>query len=285
MDTQDAKNLTEQAGRSDVVRTGARIGHAANGLLHLIVAYLIAQLALGSSQEDTDQSGALSLLGQSTLGAVLLWVVIAGLVLLAVWQITEAVTLSKTSKRISAAGKAVVYLVIAGVAFFIAIGSSTSSGTEEEATGTALSMPGGQFLVAIAAIVILAIGWLPHLQWRDGEVPRGSRQESARAADGRGPDRLHRQGDRAARDGLAVWFCRVAARCRGSRRAGRRDRKAAGAPLRDDHLARDRRRLRRLWHLQLRQGEVRQGLARSLLGRVGAGAEAVVGEDLLSALG
>ncbi len=158
MDTQDAKNLTEQAGRSDVVRTGARIGHAANGLLHLIVAYLIAQLALGSSQEDTDQSGALSLLGQSALGAVLLWVVIAGLVLLAVWQITEAVTLSKTSKRISAAGKAVVDLVIAGVAFFIAIGSSTSSGTEEEATGTALSMPGGQFLVAIAAIVILAIG-------------------------------------------------------------------------------------------------------------------------------
>lgn len=54
-----------------------RASAAANGLLHLIVAYLIAQVALGSSQEDTDQSGALSMPGGQFLVAIAAIVILA----------------------------------------------------------------------------------------------------------------------------------------------------------------------------------------------------------------
>ncbi|WP_281247118.1 DUF1206 domain-containing protein [Bowdeniella nasicola] len=149
--------MGHKAGESEVVHHGARLGHAANGLLHLLVAYLIVRLALGANSEDTDHTGALALLGDSAFGVIVLWVVIVGLVLLALWQGSVAISANKTTDRLPAAGRTVVHLVVAGVGLAIALGWGTSSDTEEEAASTALSLPGGVFIVGAVGLVIITI--------------------------------------------------------------------------------------------------------------------------------
>ena len=51
----------------------AQAGYAASGLLHLLIAFIVARLALGSGG-NADQSGALAALAAQTGGAVMLWV-------------------------------------------------------------------------------------------------------------------------------------------------------------------------------------------------------------------
>ena len=56
----------------------ARAGFAASGVLHLIVAYIILRIALGSGG-NADQSGALATLAGQTGGTVMLWITAVGL--------------------------------------------------------------------------------------------------------------------------------------------------------------------------------------------------------------
>ena len=55
----EVKDAAEAAGDHPVVRTGARVGYAVNGVVHLLIGWLGVQLALGQGGEDADQSGAL----------------------------------------------------------------------------------------------------------------------------------------------------------------------------------------------------------------------------------
>lgn len=98
MDKNQVKNASAKAGDSKIVEQGARVGHAANGLLHLVIGWLMLQLAFGGgSSENADQTGALKTLAESPIGLVLMWAMIIGLVLLAIWQITEAIADSETT--------------------------------------------------------------------------------------------------------------------------------------------------------------------------------------------
>ena len=87
-----AKTAAARAGDHPVVEWGARLGYAASGVLHLLLAYLTAQIALGSGGKQASQSGALATLAEEPLGQVLLWVIAVGFTLLALWQVTELVT-------------------------------------------------------------------------------------------------------------------------------------------------------------------------------------------------
>ena len=68
----------------------ARAGYPVNGILHLLIAYLIVRIALGFGG-DADQTGALATLANSGGGALPLWIVAGGLIALAMWRFAEAV--------------------------------------------------------------------------------------------------------------------------------------------------------------------------------------------------
>ena len=128
----------DRATDSDALETAARAGFAVSGLLHLLVAYIMLQIALGFGG-SADKSGALATLGGQTGGVVMLWLTAAGLVALGLWHVAEVLIgphpgerfghyddHSHTWKRLKAAGLAIMYFVIAFSAAKFAIGSGKS---------------------------------------------------------------------------------------------------------------------------------------------------------------
>jgi type IV secretory pathway VirB2 component (pilin) len=70
----------------------------------------------------------------------------------------------RTASRIESAVKAAIYLVLAAVAFRVVTGSSNGSQGGEQVTAEVLQMTGGQVLVGLAGVAIVAAAVL--LAWR-----------------------------------------------------------------------------------------------------------------------
>ncbi len=68
MDTNDVRAAARQAGNNPALLAAARVGFAVNGLLHLVIAWLGFQLALGGAGGSADQSGALQTLASTSSG-------------------------------------------------------------------------------------------------------------------------------------------------------------------------------------------------------------------------
>ncbi|HEY5515876.1 MAG TPA: DUF1206 domain-containing protein [Pengzhenrongella sp.] len=162
MDTPDVKTVAHQAGDSKPVEWGARLGYAVSGLLHLLIAWIALKVAWSSGGGSADQSGALATLARSPGGPLVLWVAVVGFALLAVWQLTEAVTGAhgaEASDRAKAVGKLVMYAALAWTALTFASGSSTSSrGQTKDFTATLMSHAGGRLLVGAIGLAVVGIG-------------------------------------------------------------------------------------------------------------------------------
>ena len=154
----EAKRAAAKAGDHPVVEWGARLGYGASGVLHLLLAYLTAQIALGSGGKEASQSGALATLAEEPSGQVLLWVIAVGFTLLALWQLTELVTRHEASDKAKAGGKLVLYSALAWMSFIFASGGSTSSNKQtKEFTATLMEAPGGRVLVGLVGVAIIGI--------------------------------------------------------------------------------------------------------------------------------
>lgn len=155
-----ARPTAAQVGDNPVVTAGARLGFAASGLMHLVLGWLAVTLAWGDSSGSADQSGALSEVGTTPVGGVLLWVIVVGFALLAVWRATVVVTATETTEKIGSAANAVVYLVLAGLAARIATGGGSGGGSEQTTSLTAQAMqyPLGQVAVGLVGAVVVGVG-------------------------------------------------------------------------------------------------------------------------------
>ncbi|GAA4724184.1 DUF1206 domain-containing protein [Isoptericola chiayiensis] len=160
-----ARGAAQELRHSTALRTLARAGFVASGVLHLLIGWLAVQIAFGSSDGSADSSGAFQQLASAPGGAFLLWAVTVGFAALALWQIAEAllgsvgVSMSKqTGARIKAAAKGVLYAVLAVSAAQFATGSGGSGNSQEGLTAWALQLPGGRWIVAAAGLVIVGVG-------------------------------------------------------------------------------------------------------------------------------
>ena len=154
-----AKGAAAQAGDHPVIEWGARLGYAASGVLHLLLAWLTVQIAVGSADQQASQSGALSAVAQQSFGMILLWVLAVGFGLLAVWQVTEVVTGREAFDKAKAGGKAVMYGVLAWTSVTFALGGRTSSNKQtHDFTRTLMEAPAGRVLVGIVGLGILGVG-------------------------------------------------------------------------------------------------------------------------------
>ena len=162
---QKAQRGARDANDHPVVRAAARVGYAASGLIHLLIAWLALQIAFGASRVAADQSGALTMLADQPWGKPLLWVLVAGFVGLALWQLTESVGgwhgsgKEAVFSRVKAAAKAIVYLALAWTAAAVARGRGTSSSKQSvETTQDILRLPGGMVLVGLIGLVVVGVG-------------------------------------------------------------------------------------------------------------------------------
>ena len=161
-----AEQAGRQAHQSEWLDHAARIGLVAYGLVHLVVAWLAVQLALGDKEGSADSQGAVQQLAEQPFGQALVWAVAIGMFLLALWQALEAIFgyrdeegFTQVRKRVTAAGKAVVYVVIGMSAVNAATGPSTSkkNGTDST-TAKVMQWPGGQVIVCAVGLAIIGIG-------------------------------------------------------------------------------------------------------------------------------
>jgi hypothetical protein len=160
-----------RAGSSGGLENLARVGLLAYGIVHLLIAWLALQLAWGGGGGAADQSGAMATLAASPVGKPLLWIIALGLIALAAWQAAEVLRWRSgwsasgerkqkaVKKTVKAIAKAAVYLALAVTAFRFAVGSGRSSAqSQQQTTAGVFGLPGGRFLVGIAALVLIGIG-------------------------------------------------------------------------------------------------------------------------------
>ncbi|WP_354496562.1 DUF1206 domain-containing protein [Mycetocola sp. 2940] len=141
----------------------ARVGHAVNGLLHILIGGIALGVAFGSGGQ-ADQGGALAGLAATPGGTFLLWVVAIGMFALGLFQVLETFLVRGNDKdawvdRGKEGGKAIAYLAIGISAASVAMGGSTDSSSQSQGiTAQLLASPGGVFLVVLLGLGVIGIG-------------------------------------------------------------------------------------------------------------------------------
>ncbi|WP_454050486.1 DUF1206 domain-containing protein [Cellulomonas sp. Marseille-Q8402] len=154
--TGHVQQAASRAGDHPLLEKGARLGYAASGVLHLLLAWVTVQLAWTSGGEQADQSGALQQVAGNGLGKALLWVLLVGFVLLALWQATEAIAWGEAKDRAKAAAKAVTYAVLAWTT--VSVLTSGSGGGSGGATSSLMSSGLGRVLVGLVGAGVVVVG-------------------------------------------------------------------------------------------------------------------------------
>jgi len=154
----------------------ARAGLAARGVMYVIIGWIAVQIAFGHSRQQADRTGALHSISSTPVGGVLLWLLVIGFIGMALWQLSEALygaagaSGRKTSQRLAALARAIIYGAIAfGVLkYALGEGSPQSSDTQSvDLTATLLRHPGGQALVVVIGLAFIGGGlYLAYRAWR-----------------------------------------------------------------------------------------------------------------------
>jgi hypothetical protein len=165
------QGVADRATDSDAFEYAARAGFAVSGVLHVLVAYIIARIAVGAGG-NADQSGALATLARQTGGALLLWVVAVGLVALGLWRVAEAIVGSKPGersggdqddtpawKRAKSLGLAIVNFAIAFSAARFAMGSGQQSSQQNAGLSAQMMQSGwGKAVLILVGLGLAAVG-------------------------------------------------------------------------------------------------------------------------------
>jgi hypothetical protein len=139
-------------------KRAAQGGYAVSGLLHLLIAWIVLQLALGDGG-SADQSGALATLAAQPGGAVMLWVAAVVLVALGLWQLVETFVEQDLKDRAKAVAVGIVYLALAYSAATFAMGSGKSSGQQNAGLSAEMMQSGwGKAVLVVVALVLIGVG-------------------------------------------------------------------------------------------------------------------------------
>jgi hypothetical protein len=159
-----AERTAKQAADSGPIKTLGRFGLIAYGVVHLLVAYLAVQVALGGG-DKADKTGALKTIAEQPGGRFLLWMLTVGLVALMIWQLAEAgwgyqqgPQRRRSLQRLASLGEAALAGALAFSAFKVASGKGGKSKGEKAAfVDKIFDWPAGQLLVAAIGLGIVAV--------------------------------------------------------------------------------------------------------------------------------
>ena len=134
------------------------------GVVHLLVAWLALQVAIGVPGVSADAQGAVGTLARTRFGGLARGA--AGLAAFALWQLTAAAVGfrwvsggERARKRAGAIAKAITMLGLAGVVVHYLLGRRQEAGDARAVAVSAdlLALPAGRGLLGVAAVVILAL--------------------------------------------------------------------------------------------------------------------------------
>ncbi len=149
-----------------------RLGYVVRGLVYGVIGLLALKVATGSGGALADQQGAIAAVGRATGGKVLLSVVLAGLVIYALWGLIRALVdplhQGHGAKGIAyrlgylVSGIAYGLLAVATYGLITAGASAARTGAENaqarHTTASILSHPWGPWVVALAAVIVIGVG-------------------------------------------------------------------------------------------------------------------------------
>lgn len=150
---EQAQDVARRGDDHPWVRTAARIGMAAYGVVNLLIGWLALQLALGDHSGSASSSGALHELAAQPLGAFLVWAVAVGMLLLVGWRLVEVVVDHEWFSGV----KALIYAAIGISAIKVALGDGSKGGTDSW-TASLMDVPGGQLLVGAVGLAVVGYG-------------------------------------------------------------------------------------------------------------------------------
>ena len=158
-----AEQIGHEVQHSKSLDRGIRFGMVAYGVVHLIVAWLAIQLALGDHGETASQKGAMQTLAKQSYGTLVLWLVAIGMLLLVLWRLIETFVGhqeydggKRWRKRVVSLFKAVVYGYIGVTALRYAVGSGSSKNSHY--TAKLMDEPYGRWLVGLVGAAIIVYG-------------------------------------------------------------------------------------------------------------------------------
>jgi hypothetical protein len=146
-----------------------RFGHAAIGVVYILIGILAVEVALGRGGETTDNKGALARLAEAPFGRFLLIAMTVGLAGYVLWRILQALLDADNegtdaegiARRLGYAGSAVAYTVLALSAVQLlrtgSAGKSTTQSTQDW-TARLMDKPLGQWLVGIVGLLVIGLG-------------------------------------------------------------------------------------------------------------------------------
>jgi hypothetical protein len=145
----------------------ARVGYAAKGVVYVLVGAIAARAALGAgSGGTTDSGGALAAINDAAFGKVALAVIAAGLLGYAAWRVIAAATDAEgkgddakgLATRAGGAARGLLYvgLALQAVRLVRGGGQGGQGGGAEDWTARLMAAPFGRWLVAGAALGVIA---------------------------------------------------------------------------------------------------------------------------------
>jgi hypothetical protein len=161
-----ARGAASRTANSTWLEHLTRAGLVGYGIIHLLFAWLILQIAFSGSGTDGDQSGALHNLAEKPFGTFLIVVIVIGLIAMTLWQLLEAAIGHRAERgrhrlyeRITSVGRALFYAYFTWTGIKVLRGKKASSAdTQQKASEDLMASSGGRLTVALAGIVIAAIG-------------------------------------------------------------------------------------------------------------------------------
>lgn len=159
-----AHSLGHDAKNSAWLDLAIRAGLAAYGVVHLLIAWLAFQLALGDNEGKASSEGAMRQLAEQPFGKVMLWAVAVGMFCLVLWRLLEAAMghtdeegKKRWFKRAASLGKAVLYGAVGYSALKVALGAGSQS-KGRSSTARLMDLPAGQWLVGLVGVGIVLYG-------------------------------------------------------------------------------------------------------------------------------
>jgi len=162
----EARSTGHEVVHSPAFEVLARAGFVARGVIYGTIGVLAIQIAMHAGGRSADQRGAMEAIQQQPLGHWLLVAVAIGLAGYSLWRFVQAFFGSgpegggdhSTMGRVIAAGSGCAYAAMCVLAVTILLGTSTSrSSSPHKSTAGVLGWPGGQWLVAAAGSLFIAI--------------------------------------------------------------------------------------------------------------------------------
>ena len=154
----------ERAATGSAAASIARAGLVARGVIYLLIGWVALMLALGRSNAEANQRGALKTLAGKPYGSLALWMLVVGFAAYALWRISEAFVGvtgegSGAGPRAKSAFRGVVYAFFAVTTVSVLHGSGASQATtQQDATARVMHHSGGRWAVGLVGLVVVIVG-------------------------------------------------------------------------------------------------------------------------------